>query len=100
MTGWKCDKCYGRPIVTTDKAAHHFISHVTKIAALQCRLCDHQDVVEADFVDHAFVYHAFRFVLFKHLLVISSNLFVVRCVRLVLRCFVHVLLCVAVCSDS
>ena len=33
-----------------------------------------------------YVYHAFHFVLFTHLLVISSNLFVVRCVRLVLRC--------------
>ena len=62
MKGWVCNKCYGRPTVTTDKAAHDFISHVTKTAALQCRLCDHQDVVEADFVDHVFVFHGRRLV--------------------------------------
>ena len=62
MKGWVCNKCYGRPTVTTDKAAHDFISHVTKTAALQCRLCDHQDVVEADFVDHVFIFHGRRLV--------------------------------------
>ena len=62
MKGWVCNKCYGRPTVTTDKATHDFISHVTKTAALQCRLCDHQDVVEADFVDHVFIFHGKRLV--------------------------------------